>query len=67
VDRLDRLEFDVTFQLDGDLDHHHHHHPPNHDNNKHYSYNDNLAGIQWDVSILQRNMAAVECFKRKQL
>jgi len=64
VDRLDRLEFDVTFQLDGCLDGHHHH---NHDNNKHYSHNDNFACIQWDVSILQRNMAAVECFKRKQL
>jgi len=55
VDRLDRLEFDITFQLDGDLGHDHDHdhdHDDNHDNDKHCSHNDNLAGIQWVVSLL---------------
>jgi len=49
VDRLDGLEFDVTFQLDGDLGHDHDH---GHDNDKHHSHNDNLDGIQWVVSLL---------------
>jgi len=42
VDRLDRLEFYVAFQLDTSFEHHHHHHH-HYDHNNHCFRNTDLA------------------------
>jgi len=56
VDRLDGLEFDVTFQLDSSFHDDHHHYfcadDDHYDNDKPCSHNDKLAGVQWIISIL---------------